>query len=193
MPTARQATDGDRLAAFACPNPDCDRFNRFAAGNLRVCERFGRDRAIRRLYCTHCQHRFSERRGTLMAETKLPEATVTRILKCLAHGCSVEATADICEVDARTVERILDRGGRRAEAFHQQQLRWVSQPVEAVELDELHGRVCRPPRKKGRRIGRAASRGVGRRASRMADGLFDAVVDWVGHGFTSPSRGRRGS
>jgi transposase-like protein len=189
MPTSRRAKDGDPLAAFACPNPDCDLFNRFDAGNLRVCEQIGQDKSIRRLYCTHCQHRFSERQGSLMEETKLPEETVIRIIKCLGHGCSVEATADICEVDQRTVERLLDLAGRRAEAFHQQQLRRVAQPLGAVELDELHGRICKPPRKKGRRTDRGGDRPAG---SRMAGGLLDAVAAWVETGFTPPWRGPRG-
>jgi len=116
----KTATDGDRRghhppsAMFACPNPDCDLFNQFDAGNLSVCERMGKDQAIRRLYCNHCQQRFSERQGSLMQYTKLPAETVVRIIKCLGHGCSIEATADICEVDARTVERILEHAGRRA-------------------------------------------------------------------------------
>ena len=90
----------DDLSGFACPNEDCDDFNRFAAGNLSVCERMGKGRRIRRLYCKTCGHRFSERQGSLMAKSKLPEETVVRIVKCLAYGCSVEATADICEVDS---------------------------------------------------------------------------------------------
>ena len=103
-PSARKDAAGgdDALALFACPNPECDAFNRFGAGNLSVCERIGKDRHIRRLYCSHCQQRFSERQGSLMQETKLPEPAVVRIIKCLGHGCSVEATADICSVDPRT-------------------------------------------------------------------------------------------
>lgn len=188
---AKNATDGGRpehelpLAMLACPNPDCDLFNRFDAGNLTVCERMGKDRAIRRLYCNHCGHRFSERQGSLMQYTKLPADTVVRIIKCLGHGCSIEATADICEVDARTVERILERAGKRAADFHQQQLDRLKQPLQVVELDELHGRVSKPPRKKGRNAGRA-------RASRMGGGLLDTVAAWVGTGFTRPWRSRRG-
>ena len=121
----KTATDGNRgghdppLAMFACPNPDCDRFNHFNAGNLSVCERMGKGQAIRRLYCNHCGHRFSERQGSLMQYTKLPTATVVRIIKCLGHGCSIEAAADICEVDPRTVQRLLERAGKRAEDFHE--------------------------------------------------------------------------
>jgi hypothetical protein len=35
------------LAAFACPNPDCSHFNRFAAGNLSVVEWIGKHKDIR--------------------------------------------------------------------------------------------------------------------------------------------------
>jgi len=159
------------LASFACPNPDCDMFNRFGAGNLSVAERMGRNKAIRRLYCNHCGSRFSERQGSLLQYTKLPEATVIRIVKCLGHGCSIEATADICEVDARSVSRMLAKAGRRAEDFHRLQLERLAQPLEAVELDELHGKVCKPPgaEKKGGRAG-----GLG---------ILRDVADWVETGF----------
>ena len=65
----------------------------------------------------------------------------------LVHGCSIEATADICEVTSRTVESLLEKAGRRAEDFHRLQLEKITQPLEVVELDELHGRSV--PTKKG--------------------------------------------
>jgi transposase-like protein len=178
---ATRATEGESLAAFACPNPDCDLFNQFNIGNLSVAERMGKHKAIRRLYCNHCGHRFSERQGSLLAYTKLPEATVIRLVKCLGHGCSIEATADICEVDARTVERMLQKAGRRAEDFHTLQMERVSQPLEAVELDELHGRVCRPP--KGEK--------KGRRADPLAP--LRAIARWVETGCMRPWRSSAGS
>jgi transposase-like protein len=164
------------LALFACPNPDCDLFNRFDAGNLSVVERTGKRKDIRRLYCNHCGHRFSERQGSLLAYTKLPEATVVRIIKCLGHGCSLEATADICEVDPRTVERFLEQAGRRANDFHHLQLERLRHPPEAVELDELHGRVHETPAKKGG----AALRGQA--------GVLDRVAAWVASGCIRPWR-----
>lgn len=140
------------LDGFACPNPECCDFNRFGAGNLSVSDRIGKGKAIRRLYCSSCKQRFSERKGSLLEQAKIPVEVAVRIVKCLGHGCSVEATADICEVDPRTVERYVQRSGERAEHFHQLQLERLEKPPAAVELDELHGRVSRPPReKKGRR------------------------------------------
>ena len=133
-------------------------------GGQSECVRVDRQgQNIRRLYCRTCGHRFSERQGTLLEGAKLPEATIVRMVKCLAHGCSIEATADICEVTPRTVESLLEKAGRRAEDFHRLQLEKLEQPLEVVELDELHGRSA--PAKKGTLV--------------MLPGLPKAVADDV--------------
>ena len=147
QPVTEVIPPADDLSGFACPNEDCCNFNRFAAGNLHVCERRGKDHRIRRLYCDTCGHRFSERQGSLMAKSKLPEDVVVRIVKCLGYGCSVEATADICEVDPRTVELLLSKAGPRAEDFHRLQLDRLAESIQAVEIDELHAPLASP--KKG--------------------------------------------
>jgi transposase-like protein len=177
MPDRRHNNDAKAdatLAVFACPNEDCPDFNRFGAGNLSVCEWIGKAKAIRRLYCRTCGQRFSERQGTLLQYAKLSEQTIVRIVKCLVHGCSIEATADICEVTPRTVESLLDKAGRRADDFHRLQLEKLTQPLEVVELDELHGRSA--PAKKGRAIMLAllAPRGssLARDAARAARGFI---------------------
>jgi len=141
--------DAFPLEFFACPNPDCAAFNTFGGDNLSVCEHMGKDKDIRRLYCNVCQTRFSERQGSLMEYSKLPQPAVVRIIKCLGHGCSMEATADICEVDTRTVQRLLERAGKRAEDFHNLQLETLQQPIPAVQMDELHGRASDDEEKKG--------------------------------------------
>jgi transposase-like protein len=146
MPKRQNAKDGKEpdnlpLSFFACPNSDCADFNRFNSGNLSVAEWMGKDKAIRRLYCKTCGTRFSERQGSLMQYTKLSAEDVVRIIKCLGHGCSVEATSDICEVDTRTVQRLLETAGKRAADFHRLQLENLNQPLGAVQMDELHGKL----------------------------------------------------
>lgn len=79
----------DDLSDFTCSNEVCSDFNHFAAGNLHVCERMGKGHRIRRLYCITCGHRFSERQGSLLAQSKLPEATVVQIVKCTASRTSI--------------------------------------------------------------------------------------------------------
>ena len=160
------ASNESPLSLFACPNPDCADFNRFGAENLSVAERMGKGKGIRRLYCKSCHTRFSERKGSLLEYTKLPEQAVVRIIKCLGHGCSMEAAADICEVDFRTVQRFLEKAGKRAEDFHRLQLEKLDQPLEAVEMDELHTRSTdQEEEKKG------------------ATNLLHRVADWVESGF----------
>ena len=178
MPKRQNAKDVSKptklpLSFFTCPNGDCADFNRFNAGNLSVAEWMGKDKTIRRLYCKTCGTRFSERQGSLMQYTKLPEADVVRITKCLGHGCSIEATADICEVDTRTVQRLLEKAGKRADDFHRLQLERLEEPLEAVQLDELHGRVVKSPKKtktirtlkpqRKRRVKKKGARGFMRR------------------------------
>jgi len=173
------------LSFFACPNSDCADFNHFDAGNLSVAERMGKDKAIRRLYCKTCGSRFSERQGSLMQDTKLSQVDVVRIIKCLGHGCSVEATADICEVDTRTVQRLLEKSGKRAADFHRLQLENLDEPLEAVQMDELHGKTVRDkhntelvdvPKKLRKRLGTCGSpRDSSRRAKKRAK-----------HGFIRP-------
>ena len=155
------------LSFFACPNSDCADFNRFNAGNLSIAEWMGKDKAIRRLYCKTCGARFSERQGSLMQDTKLSQEVVVRIIKCLGHGCSVEATADICEVDTRSVQRLLESSGKRAADFHRLQLENLDEPVKAVQMDELHGKTVKAkhvteeitlPKKLYKRLGKKRAR-----------------------------------
>jgi len=163
------------LSFFACPNPDCADFNRFDAGNLSVAERMGKGKVIRSArggYCKTCGRRFSEREGSLMAGTKVPEDVVVRMVKCLAYGCSIEATADICEVDPRTVERMLEKAGRRAEHFHSAeggQFERLAKPPDAVEVDEVHGHVAAPDAASGAKKGGLAE--AVRRVPPKADGF----------------------
>jgi hypothetical protein len=112
----------------------------------------------------------------------------------------MEATADICEVDPRTVARLLDRSGPRAEAFHRQALRRLERPPAAVEMDELHGRVARPPTaaagKKGGpdpvRPSPPAS-GATTTMAAVAAGVVGAVARWAATGFTPRWPRSRGS
>jgi hypothetical protein len=191
------ATEQSPLELFACPNPECLLFNRFGAGDLSVAERMGKSEAIRRLYCNHChcRHcpcRFSERRGSLMRRTKPPEDAVVRVMKCLTYGCSVQATADICEPDVRSVERLAGMAGPRAEDFHRLRLQKLRPPPQVVELDELHAKVSRPPagKKRGRGAGKrgAGKRGAGKRGAGVGPGLLQSLARRAATGFMWPWR-----
>src|SRR5215475_829290 len=85
---------------------------------------------------TACDRECSEREGTLMARSKLPEATVERLLQCQRWGVCDEGTADICDVEIKTVHRFQRVAAHRAETHHRQSVQHVT--VEGVQLDEAH-------------------------------------------------------
>jgi aspartate carbamoyltransferase regulatory subunit len=66
----------ERYTRCSCPNPQCLDFNRPGEGHIVHRAWTGKHKHIERLRCTACDREFSEREGTLMAHSKLPEATV---------------------------------------------------------------------------------------------------------------------
>ena len=128
-----------RYTTFSCPNPDCTQFNRSNVDTIVHRSWTGKHKHIERLRCTACDHEFSEREGTLMARSKLAEDQVERLLKCQRWGVCDEGTADICEVDLKTVYRFQRVATQRAQTHHQQVVRDVDVP--GVQLDEAHSKL----------------------------------------------------
>ena len=133
----------ERYTRFSCPNPHCARFNRPGEGNIAHRSWTGIHKHIERLRCTACDREFSEREGTLMARSKLPEVTVIQLLKCQRWGVCDEGTADICAVDLKTVHRFQAVAAHRAQTHHQQVVQQVD--VQGIQLDEAHSKL-RPRR-----------------------------------------------
>jgi IS1 family transposase len=129
----------ERYTRFSCPNPQCARFNRPGEGNIAHRSWTGTHKHIERLRCTACDREFSEREGTLMARSKLPEDTVIRLLKCQRWGVCDAGTADICAVDLKTVHRFQHVAAQRAETHHRQVVCEVDVP--GVQLDEAHAKL----------------------------------------------------
>src|SRR5919198_423837 len=132
-----------RYTRFSCPNPQCLSFNRPGEGHIVHRAWTGKHKHIERLRCTACDREFSEREGTLMARSKLPEATVVQLLKCQRWGVCDEGTADICAVDLKTVYRFQSVAAHRAQTHHHQVVQQVD--VSGVQLDEAHAKL-RPKR-----------------------------------------------
>ena len=75
-------------------------------GNIRVRDIYGA-RNTRLLYCLDCKERFSERRGTVFFDSRLPEEKVVDILDHVVGGCSMRMTGRFLSVDADTVARYM--------------------------------------------------------------------------------------
>ncbi len=129
----------ERYTRVSCPNPQCAQFNRPGEGNIAHRSWTGTRKHIERLRCMACDREFSEREGTLMARSKLPEETVIQLVKCQRWGVCDEGTADICAVDLKTVHRLQQVAAQRAETHHRQVVRGVDVP--GVQLDEAHSKL----------------------------------------------------
>jgi hypothetical protein len=129
----------DRYTRFSCPNPHCAQFNRPGDGTIAHRSWTGTHQHIERRRCTACDREFSEREGTLMARSKLPEDTVIQLVKCQRWGVCDEGPADICAVDLKTVPRLQQVAAQRAETHHRQVVREVDVP--GGQLDEAPSKL----------------------------------------------------
>ncbi len=80
---------------FCCQNSNCrDHGDHGQRGleNLTACGHFGKARRIRLRYCRTCKARFSERKGTLLFNAKLPDDKNLSLLAHLHEGCGVRQT-----------------------------------------------------------------------------------------------------
>jgi hypothetical protein len=129
----------DRYIQFSCPNPRCTWFNQPGKGHVTHRSWTGTRQHIERLRCTACDREFSEREGTLLACSKLPEDTVRRLVKCQRWGVCDEGSADICAVDLQTGHRFQRVAAQRAEAHHRQSVQNLE--VQGVQLDAAHSKL----------------------------------------------------
>jgi len=121
-------------SAFACPNPDCPAYGDKGQGNLRPHGWSSKERGIRCLRCTTCGKNFSQRAGTPLFRTHLPEDKALAIAQHLAEGNGLRATGRLCGVSFNTVLRLAHRAGDHAQEFHDQMVQHVE--VHQVQADE---------------------------------------------------------
>jgi transposase-like protein len=108
----------DDLTRFCCQNPDCSLYGRRDAGNLSVRDRYGKGKQIRLLSCHACKARFSERKGTALFHSCLPQETAISVLQHLVEGNGVRQTERLTGVHRDTVMRLARQAGAQARAAH---------------------------------------------------------------------------
>lgn len=109
----------DDLSRFCRQNPACPKHGlRRGEGNLSVCDRYGKQKQYRLLYCNVCKDRFSERKGTPFFQARLPPEKVVSVLEHLAEGCGVRKTERFVGVHRDTVTRLSRLAGEHASEAH---------------------------------------------------------------------------
>jgi transposase-like protein/IS1 family transposase len=89
-----------------------------------------------RYKCQHCSRRFTEQQHRLFGDdSRLPEDKALMVLRCLLEGASVRSTGRLCDVEPKTVLRILVLASERCERLLGSTI--VRVPVEDVQADEI--------------------------------------------------------
>lgn len=111
----------DDLSKFCCQNKNCEKHGHRGENNIRVRYRYGKNNT-RLLYCLVCKKQFSERRGTVFFDSRLPEETVISILAHVDEGNGVLKTGRLVKVDPDTVSRYIRLAGEHAEKLHDEKV-----------------------------------------------------------------------
>ena len=147
----------DDLSRFCCLNPGCRLYGQRDAGNLYVRAHYGKENR-RLLCCRACGTRFSERKGTALFGSKLPDEKSLSVLEHLHEGCGMRQTARLTKVNRNTVGRLAERAGEHARALHDE--------LVAFSPADPRGAVRRKVGLRRQEAGALRRRRSGRRAAR---------------------------
>jgi LacI family transcriptional regulator len=137
------------LSRFCCFNASCPEHGLRGRGNIAVRGRYGPAKSRRLLYCKTCKKRFSERKGTPLFHSHLPQDKAQAVLEHLHDGCGVRQTSRLVKVHQATVTRLGRLAGRHAKATHDEVVAFSPLDAQApagreVELRPEEGEELRP-------------------------------------------------
>lgn len=110
------------IEQLCCQDLDCPDRGQRGQGNLVFRGWSGKGKRIRMVYCRTCKAHFSERKGTLLEQSRLPDAKVHAVLDHIREGCGTRATSRMVKVDKNTVTRYIALAGAHADAIHQERV-----------------------------------------------------------------------
>ena len=108
------------LSRFCCQNSACPDYGKRGGENLSVCDHYGRNQERRLLRCRTCTARFSERKGTALFGSKLPDEKALAVLEHIDEGCGVRESGRLVGVHRDTVMRYSRLAGAHARKLHEE-------------------------------------------------------------------------
>ena len=123
------------LSAFCCQNERCEAYGKKGLGNIYQHWWVNRAKTIRNLRCRVCQTDFSERKGTPLYQSRLPEGQALAIAQHLAEGDGIRKTARLTGSMQNTVMRLNRLLGQHGKALHDEKVRHVR--VKEAQGDEM--------------------------------------------------------
>ena len=108
------------IEEFCCQNKECPDFGKKGLGNLSQRGWSGHKKAIRMLFCSVCRAHFSERAGTVLSGSRLPEDKAIDVLNHLFDQNGIRQTGRLTGVNRNTVNRYARIAGEHAEKVHEE-------------------------------------------------------------------------
>ena len=109
---------GPGIETFFCHNSACPDHGKRGHGNLYFRGWSGRGKKIRMAYCRRCKKSYSQRKGTALERSQLPQDKAVSVLDHVREGTGVRATARLTGVSRDTVSRYIAMSGDQARKLH---------------------------------------------------------------------------
>ena len=106
------------LSDCCCRNSSCPEYGKRGGENLCWGAWSGKKKQIRMVLCKTCGKSFSERKGTPLFASHLPEKEGMAILQHLADGCGIRQTGRLTGHAKDTVQRLAKKVGVHGKALH---------------------------------------------------------------------------
>jgi len=85
------------LKNFFCWNKKCIQYGVRGAENIFARVWYGKHKDIRLLCCRDCGKKFSERRGTIFSDSRLPKEKTLSVMEHIAEGVGVRKTGRLTQ------------------------------------------------------------------------------------------------
>ena len=120
----------------ACPNKDSEIDGLTGQGNVVGNGTYiSRGEKTRRYLCHHCGKAFCDHKDTFYHDLRKDEKTIDLALKMSMKGMSIEAIADVSEVQPASVKRWLARVAEQCNKVNDNMMKNLEVPK--IEMDEL--------------------------------------------------------
>jgi transposase-like protein len=126
----------ENIKEYFCPNEKCKCYGLREQGNIVKAGKYtvkGVERQM--LMCNICKQRFSETRNTIFFGCHYSEYQICSIIRCVAEGNGVRATARLLNLDKNAVGRVTLKAGKYAEIVMRNLLKNLC--LNECQMDEL--------------------------------------------------------
>jgi len=125
-----------KFTDISCPNEDCNLYGVPGKGNIISNGTYQiKNKRIRKYICRECGRVFSDRTNTFFNNVRKDESVVKLALKMTIKGMSIQAIADILEVQPATVSNWLLRAAIQYEKANGDLMKDLN--ISKVEMDKL--------------------------------------------------------